>query len=171
MSLEATEMDVESIIPENVVGFRVTKRAISVPYKYRILYMISQICLILNICSGKKACSLLKIQIISTAISSKNEFKKLIMFLDDSKYPLEIIRFDPSVNRGIDFAIAEKLLHRQKNGLVKLSDKGRKFINEILMYEEIFKLEKKQLNIIGDRVNEEKIGQLITLWSDFDVKN
>ncbi|WP_299095533.1 hypothetical protein [uncultured Metabacillus sp.] len=161
----------DSIIPKNVEIIRINKRAISVPYKYRILYMISQISLILHICGGKRASSLLKVQIISTAISSRKEFEKLITFLNDGKSPLDIIRFDPSVNRGIDFAIAEKIIHRQKNGLFKLSNKGKIFINEIIKDKEIFLLEKKQLNIIADRLTEEKIEQLKTVWSDFDVKN
>ena len=55
------------------------------------------------------------------------------------------IRFDPSVNRAIDFGLAEGLFSLDKNKNVELTEKGRQFARKLDLNEDIFSDEKNFL--------------------------
>jgi hypothetical protein len=158
-----------SILPKKAKVVIFTERPIPVPYNYRISYKITQIALIIKFCSGTKACSIEKIHIISNSLSTKKELGKLKNYLNEIKGEVILARFDPSINRAIDFALAENLILRQKNGLFKLTKKGSIYINEIINDKDIFLFEKVNLEDIGLKLTEEKVEQLISFWSDFNV--
>ena len=154
----------DQIIPEKVEGVRFTNRPIPVPYNYRIIYKLAQIALIIHYCSARKACSLEKIHIIATALSSSSELEKLLNYIEDNKKSMILVRFDPAINRAIDFALAEELILRQKNGLFKLSKKGKSYINEIVNDSDLFILEKSSLKRIELKLTEEKVNNLLSIW-------
>lgn len=151
-------------IPDNVEGISFTNRPIAVPYNYRIIYRISQIILIIYYCCNRKACSLEKIHITSSALSTKDEMEKLLQFIDKEKESYILVRFNPAINRAIDFALAEDILIRQKNGLFKLSTKGKRYMDNIVKDRDLFIFEKLNLSNIGTKLTEDKISQLISLW-------
>ena len=69
----------------------------AVPYNYRISYKVSQLCLIMHICGRRDICSLIKLHMISFALISQENMKKLVEFTDGiGNAP--IVRFDPSIN-------------------------------------------------------------------------
>lgn len=156
----------ENIIPKEVENITFINRPIPVPYNYRIVYKITQIALIIHICSGRKACSLTKIHMISTSLNSKEEFDNLLNYVIHNRHEINLVRFDPSINRAIDFALAEGILLRQKNGLFKLSPKGKEFVENIIKDKNLFIFEKSQLNQLGGNLTEDKIERLIAMWSD-----
>ncbi|WCK55145.1 hypothetical protein PP175_03925 [Aneurinibacillus sp. Ricciae_BoGa-3] len=158
-----------SIIPDKVKGVSFTKRPGPVPYSYRIIYKVSQIALILFYCCGRKACSLQKVHIVATALSSKSEMDKLLLFLKGSEKSIILVRFDPAINRAIDFALAEGIILRQKNGLFKLTEKGKEYIVEVIKDKSLFIFEKNNLEQIGLKLTEDRINQLISTWSGSDV--
>jgi hypothetical protein len=77
----------------------------AVPYNYRISYKVAQLCLILRICGWRDCCSLIKLHMISFALISSTNMRKLISFTKGvGRVP--IVRFDPAVNRALTYAIA-----------------------------------------------------------------
>lgn len=159
----------ENLIPNEVESIIFTNKPIPVPYNYRIVYKITQIALIIHICSGRKACSLIKIHMISTALKSKEGFNNLMNYVVYNKQAIDLVRFDPSINRAVDFALAEGILLRQKNGLFKLTIKGKLYIQHIIKDASMFIIEKNQLKQLGSNLTEDKIDRLISMWSDIDV--
>lgn len=49
----------------------------AVPYNYRISYKVAQLCLIMRICGWGDVCSLVKLHMISFALISHDNMKKL----------------------------------------------------------------------------------------------
>lgn len=145
----------KNLIPDKVNEIRIKNRPSPVPYNYRITYKISQILLIIYTTTGKRACSLLSIHILSVALSSLEEQRKLINYLKEQESGNFLIRFDPAVDRAINFAIAEKLLFKQKNGKLKLIKLGLEFIEDIKKNNDLFIFEKDFLNEVGIKVKKE----------------
>ena len=95
----------------------------AVPYNYRISYKVAQLCLIMRICGWGDVCSLVKLHMISFALISHDNMKKLIDYTDESD-SVPVVRFDPAVNRALTFAIGYGLIKRQQNSKFKLTDRG-----------------------------------------------
>lgn len=76
----------------------------AVPYNYRISYKVTQLCLIMRICGRGDVCSLIKLHMISFALISQENMRKLVDFADGIG-SAPIVRFDPSVNRALTYAI------------------------------------------------------------------
>jgi hypothetical protein len=158
------------LLPDNIEKIRMVQRPIAVPYNYRIMYKLAQIALIMSFCCGNKGCSMQKMQMISFGLSSKIELDKLLAFINGKlQYP--IIRYDPSINRAILYALAEKLIFKQTNGLFRLTTKGKQFTQEVNQDNQIFIIEKISLREIGTKLTEDKIKGVIADWRTFDVQD
>lgn len=152
------------IILEGVKKVSVVNRPIPVPYNYRIIYKIAQLVLIMGKCCGRCGCSLEKLHMISVALTSNNEVKKLLSFIDGTSKEYTLVRFDPAVNRALNFALAERILYKQSNGLLRLGDNGKKFFKEIMNDKELLWLEKNNLDKIGVALSEDMIKALKMDW-------
>lgn len=140
-----------------------SKRAVPIPPDYRPLYKISLIILILKICCRGKKSSLLKIHLFFWALKSKSNQEKLKGLIENRSLT-NIWGLDPTVNRALNFAIAEKLCEREKAS-IKLASKGELFSKE-LEKSDVLSLEKQFLIFIGQSITEEKIKQLSKNWTD-----
>ncbi|WP_312104024.1 hypothetical protein [Pygmaiobacter massiliensis] len=137
----------------------------AVPYNYRISYKVSQICLILDkSCWGKSGCSPVKLHMISFALSSKEIMQRLIDFTQSEYASPPIVRFDPSVNRAVSFAIADELIIQAANGKYVLTDKGKLLVSEIEKDSEVLVVEKQDLSSLSKKLTEEKIKRLSEVW-------
>lgn len=161
----------DEFLLEYVKSVKVERKPIAVPYNYRIMYKISQLILIIYYCcSSRKGCSLEKLHMISTSITSKNDYERLSSFIN-GKQNIIIIRFDPAVNRAITLALAEELLCRQVNGLFKLSKKGKKFAEELDKDKTLMVREKELMQRISTNLTEEKINGLMADWRINNVES
>ncbi len=143
----------------------------AVPYRYRLSYKIGQICLILNMCGGS-SCSFPKIQMISNALNDKKGQKDLLQFCDENNlFFISAIRFDPAVNRVLEYALADGLIKQLVKGTYKLTEKGKKFVKQIKLDKELMSNEIDFLERIGNRLSEEKISELMDRWRYTDVRN
>lgn len=146
-------------------------KPIAVPYNYRISYKISQLVLILSICSPRGGCSLIKLHMISTAFASEIAMKKLYSFADDELCEIPVIRFDPAVNRALLFAISECIIIQQKDGKLKLSQKGKQFAETIMESPDLMVRERAYLSQISKKITEKKIQTVIANWRYQDATN
>lgn len=141
----------------------------AVPYNYRISYKMGQVSLIMDKCC-RGGCSLIKLHMITTAMYSEKDKELLIRFLDEKILTYTTIRFDPSINRLVKFAIFDKIIIQQKNGLLKLTEKGKLLAKSINADKDLMKAEKVFLTRISTKLSEDSIKHLMKDWSSYDVK-
>jgi hypothetical protein len=143
----------------------------AVPYNYRISYKVSLICLGMDLCCGRSGCSLIKLHILSNAVSNKDTKSQLIDYIKFNYIRQLLVRFDPVVNRSLDFCLAEKLIYQQANGLYRLTQKGKKFTAAIKSDNDLLKSEREIFTKISINLSEDKIRELTDYWRYINAKN
>ena len=137
----------------------------AVPFNYRISYKVSLVILIIGKCCGRKGCSAIKLQMISSAAAT---FKKRIELLESVQlsYLAEstLVRFDPAISRAINFALADKLIYRQVNGLFKLTTTGKELLISIYSDKELMVVEKNFFSDLSNQLTEEMIENFSWNW-------
>jgi len=150
-------------------GVVFSDRPDSVPYNYRISYKIAVICLIMARACGKRGCSLIKMHILSGALMDQLICDKVIQFISGKKDVDFYIRFDPAVNRAIEYARSEEIIFQQANGLYRLSDLGRQLADLICKDELLLKKEKEVIDKISQKMSEEIIQEISKKWRTVDA--
>lgn len=135
----------------------------AVPFNYRISYKVTQLCLILRICGRKDSCSQIKLHMISFALISKDYMQKLVDFAE-GRSCIPIVRFDPSVNSALNYAVAYGLIEQQKNAKYNLSKRGRQFVEQILIVGDLMVVEINELKSITKKLTESKINEIVDRW-------
>lgn len=145
-------------------------RPVAVPYNYRIIYKICQVVLILGTVCKRGGCSNIKLHIVSNALTSHSMLKELEKLLDDKIEMVPIVRFEPAVNRAVNFAIAEELVEIQSsNSKIKLTNRGKKLYDEIMKDNDMMILEKQELNVIKDKLKDSLIDRIVEKWEATNV--
>lgn len=144
----------------------------AVPYNYRISYKVSQICLILaKTARGRTGCSAIKIHLISFALICKPAMERLDAFVHSESAPPPIVRFDPVVNKAINYAIADGLVYQHQNGNYSLTSKGESLVLDIDKDFELLVAEKLALERISKKLTDKKIRSLALAWRDTYADN
>ena len=143
----------------------------AIPFNYRISYKVSLICMIIKVCCGRRGCSLVKMHMIATAVSDREYEEKLKRYLQTLIPGTFVIRFEPSLNRALEYALADGFIAQQVNGTDKLIDRGKVLVKEIQNDDTIFRYEKKVLEEIQCDLTEEKIKSLMEGWRYQNAKN
>lgn len=140
-------------------------KADAVPFNYRISYRVSLICMIIGKCCGRKGCSVIKIQMISDAISTQTGRTELLALVNGALLVgYTLIRFDPAVSRAINYALEDGLICRQGNGLLRLSDRGKDLISNIYLDDRLMMLEKKYFEELLGKLTEDIIDKIAHNW-------
>lgn len=148
-------MDKENFILTDQIIFEPKPEA--VPYQYRLSYKIAITCLILGMASGRSGCSLTKLHLISVAMYSNKEMEKLLNYINEKPNTYLVLRYDPTINKTIDFMLVENILFQQENGLFRLTKNGKSFLNGIKKDKELLKKEKDFLQQLSNNLTESKI--------------
>lgn len=158
------------LLADDIEKIRLINRPIAVPYNYRIMYKLAQLALIMGECCRKKGCSMQKLQMLSMGLTSKREMDQLEAFVNNRlRYPL--IRYDPTVNRAVLFALSEKIIVRQSNNLFRLTPKGKTFYSEIAADHQMLIVEKEEIKRISEKLTEDQIKNVMADWRTYDVQN
>lgn len=142
----------------------------AVPYNYRISYKVTQLCLIMRICGRGDVCSLIKLHMISFALISQENMRKLVDFADGIG-SAPIVRFDPSVNRALTYAIGYVLIKRQQNAKYKLTDRGKQLAEQIKVVGDLMVIEIGDLNLLAKKLTERKVEEIVDRWRIKDAEN
>ncbi|CAH2714186.1 hypothetical protein BACCIP111895_01340 [Neobacillus rhizosphaerae] len=138
-----------------------TRRKIPVSPEYRPLTKIAQIVLILSMASRGKSANLLKFQLFNWAFKSRERDRILLLIIQDPLITPPLISMDPSVNRALQFAVADKLISfSESTGKFTLLSKGEEFAQAIIKETDIFNAEKELLTKIGLKVTDKVISIL-----------
>lgn len=135
----------------------------AVPYNYRISYKVTQLCLIMQICGRGDVCSLIKLHMISFALISQENMRKLLEFTDGTG-TAPIVRFDPSVNRALTYAIAYGLVEQQQNAKYKLTERGHRLAEQIKLACDLMVIEISNLNTLAKKLTETKVNEIVDMW-------
>ncbi len=144
-------------------GIIFNKRPDSIPYKYRISYRVAVIVLIIKICSSRKGCPLVKLHIINDALEKQELISDIKRCLKHNSNELAI-RFDSSLNRALEYAIADGLIIQQGNKTYKLSETGRDFAKSLINDAELLRNEKEQLEKINSDLDEKTLNSILDRW-------
>lgn len=142
----------------------------AVPYNYRISYKVTQLCLIMRICGRGDVCSLIKLHMISFALISQENMRKLVDFADGIG-SAPIVRFDPSVNRALTYAKGYGLIKRQQNAKYKLTDRGKQLAEQIKVVGDLMVIEIGDLNLLAKKLTERKVEEIVDRWRIKDAEN
>ena len=142
----------------------------AVPYNYRISYKVTQLCLIMRICGRGDVCSLIKLHMISFALISQDNMRKLVDFVDGIG-STPIVRFDPAVNRALTYAIGYGLIERQQNAKYKLTNRGKQLAEQIRAVGDLMVMEISDLNSLAKKLTESKIEEIVDRWRIKDAEN
>lgn len=142
----------------------------AVPYNYRISYKVTQLCLIMRICGRGDVCSLIKLHMISFALISQVNMISLIEFAEGTG-STPIVRFDPAVNRALTYAIAYGLIEQQQNAKYKLTDRGRRLAEQIMVTDNLMDVEIDNLNLLAKKLTETKVKEIVSRWRVKDAEN
>lgn len=135
----------------------------AVPYNCRISYKVSQLCLLMERCGRAGVCSLVKIHMISYSLISKDNWAKMVDGFSNLEH-LPVIRFDPSVNKAILFAIAYGYIEQRNDAKYRLTEKGRQFANKIISDGNLMVNEINVLNTISKQLTEKKVSEIVDAW-------
>ncbi|MCP3763696.1 hypothetical protein NLX67_15070 [Domibacillus sp. A3M-37] len=126
----------------------------AVPYQYRLSYKIALTCLILGMACGRGGCSLSKLHLISVSMYSEKEMNNLLNYVNGKPDTYLVLRYDPTINKTVDFMLAENILFQQGNGLFRLTKSGKNFLDRIKKDKELLKNEKDFLNQLSNGLTE-----------------
>lgn len=140
--------------------FTFVRRPMPVPPDLRPAWKLLTLCLILaRCCRGQKA-HLNKLFLLSWCLKSEEARSSLLSFLDGKRQPESvIIHIDPSVNRALDFGIADGIFSLV-SGKIALTDKGKLAARELEKMTEVLDTEKRFLSAVGNRLTDDTVKQL-----------
>lgn len=139
------------------VPFTFHRRPSPLPADLRPDWRVSLLTLILNKCWGNRA-SLKQLHVLSWAMRSPITRSAFLGFLKGSKQPdLPVVRFEPSLDRALNFAVGEKLVDTADGITFALTAKGQSLADRILRTEDWFHPEKQLLAQVPGKLTQRQI--------------
>ena len=143
-----------------------TERKTPLYPSYRPMYKVSQILLILHYNGYAGKASLLKLHLFSWAMKSYENMNSLKEFVTSNyEQKLHFFGIESTLNRALNLAYAEKLIDFE-NGSYKLLEKGKLFAGQLIEDETLFVNEKQVLQLVGKKIPERIINNLVNHWNN-----
>jgi len=113
------------------VPFIFTRRPEPLPPDLRPNWRVAMLLLLLRSCRSEKA-SLEKLHVLNWAIRTPESRRRFLAYVKGEGNPDDvIIRFEPGLNRAIDFVRGEGLVKIENGKRVKLTDRGSNIAQQI----------------------------------------
>ena len=151
-------------------GVKYSPRPVAIPYNCRVSYRIAQLLLIITICASR-GCSLAKINLISNSILNSEDRDSLLKYIKGLTDDIPIVRFDPTINQALLYAIGDQLIIQNRSGNYELTDKGRNFVSDIIVNPSIMMRERKILGEIGKKLSDRKLKTMMDKWRYENVES
>lgn len=146
------------VINVHINDLNFINRPIHISYKYRVIFQVSRVILILGTSSSKKGSSILKIQVISDALENEELFEYLEWLIDnDVQGFVKSWRYNPLLSRAVSYSNADGLTKYNSKGKLVLTEKGEVLYNEICQEKEVLLYEKNQLLKIKKKLSDTKL--------------
>jgi hypothetical protein len=131
--------------------------------EHRNIFKISQILLILHLCSRSGKASIPKLQLFNWALKKPHRQASLLNSTESSGLSITAWGFDPVLTIALKFAVAENLIDITSTGY-GITDYGLIFAEKIMADTSLLKNEKKSLSAIGKSINESMIEAITKSW-------
>ncbi|MCT4661596.1 MAG: hypothetical protein N4A40_07005 [Tissierellales bacterium] len=149
-------------ITQYIKKLNFTSRPIHISHKYRIIYNISRLILILGGASQKTGSSILKLQILSDALDNEEHFERIIWLLENNGSGfIRNWSYNPLLSRAVSYSNAEGLTGYSSTGKIVLTSLGNDFFKEIMNDENLLIYEKSQIGKIQKKLSDNKLLQII----------
>ncbi|PZV23333.1 MAG: hypothetical protein DCF12_19205 [Snowella sp.] len=125
------------------IPFTFHQRPTPLEPQFRVIWGLSILVLILYICSRGKKSSVSRLHFLSWAVRSAENRENLIELLENRHSPLAaLVQYDPSFDRAIKYALAEKLVETDNGKTIRLAPNGLTLVQQIIQTENCLKEEK-----------------------------
>lgn len=136
------------------VRFTFARRPVALVPDLRASWRIAILLLILARASWANKSSLKRLHLLSWAIRSNENWSVLGRAMSGKLGPAEIlVRFEPALNRAIDFAIGLGLIERVGGDRIRITPQGNGVV-EVIRKEEAFLEEREKLDELGKSLTE-----------------
>jgi hypothetical protein len=148
-------------IPELKTNFLFRRQPVAIPADLRPIWRIGLIVLLLNNCCKGGRTSFARLHVLNWGIRSKKNRHDLQAVIKGVIAPdAVIVRFEPFLNRAVDFAIGEGLVRLVDGKNLELSTKGRELAINIHQIESLYTLEKQFMEAIRNNLTESLIKKM-----------
>ena len=147
------------------LDFTFTVRSEPIPAELRPEWRISLLLLMLLRAGWGGSMSLKKAHVLSSAVRTVEARERLLRMLDGNRYLDDVpVRIDPSLNRAIDYAIAEKVIVaevRSNTCVLKLRPSGEAIARQIYAADDCMQVEKEFADRLRGNLTNEKVDELL----------
>lgn len=147
------------------LDFTFTVRSEPIPAELRPEWRISLLLLMLLRAGRAGAMSLKKAHILSSAVRTSDARERLLRMLEGDRYLEDVpVRIDPSLNRAIDYAIAEKVIVAQVRSntcVLSLLPAGEAIAQQIYSASDCMQIEKAFADRLRGSLTNEKVDELL----------
>jgi hypothetical protein len=150
-------MDNQELLNYLDIPFIFHQRPTPLEPQFRVIWGLSILVLILYICSHGKKSSISRLHFLSWAVRSAENRENLVELLENRHSPLTaLVQYDPSFERAIEYALAEKLVETDNGKTIRLVSDGKALAQQIIATENCLDEEKDFLSQKGVLVTEGK---------------
>jgi len=144
------------------VPFRFERRPVDLAASLRPAWAISLVLLLLSrSCRGGKS-SIARLHVLNWATRDAGNADLLLEHLAGRVSPLLVpVRYDPSLDRALEFGVADDLLRRPNGSRVELAPRGRAALELLDRDSVLLADERALLGRIGLRLTEEAVSGLV----------
>lgn len=151
-------------IEELRTDFLFTRRPSAVPGDLRPAWRIGLLVLLLNGCCRSARSSFARLHVLNWGISSSKSRENLLAAVNGTMSAQSlIVRFDPFLNRAVDFAIGEGLIKRYDGSKIELTTQGKQLAKDIVAADTAYLSEKSFINAIRFEVSETLVSTMFRL--------
>lgn len=148
-------------IAELKADFVFQRRPVAIPGDLRVGWRIGLLVLLITGCCKSGRTSLTRLHVLSWGVRTKEGREVLIAAVTKELPPdALLVRFEPFLNRAIDFALGEGLINRTDGGRIEISDKGRALAAELAAVETAYEPEKHFIAAVRFRVTEKLVEEI-----------
>lgn len=151
----------DDMISQLATTYVFRRRPLSIPGNLRPFWKIGLLVLLLKNCCKSGKSTIPRLHVLSWGVRSAESEEALRNAVTKTQsVNLMLVRYDPFLNRAIDFALGEKLIKNQDGKSVVLTPDGRKFAEELEQNNTSFAKEKQRLAAISFKVTEKFVIQI-----------
>lgn len=133
-------------------------RPVHVSYKFRTVYQVSRLVLIIGMTCTIRGCSILKAQILSSALDDEKLFERIEWLVNNNGIGfINAWKYNQLLITAISYSNAEQITKYSNTGKIILTEKGQRFFSDIMRDETLLLYEKSQLSKIKKKLSDVKL--------------
>lgn len=162
-------MDIIDEIKGLIYEIKFKNLPIHVSYKYRIVYQVARLVLIIGMTSTIKGCSILKVQILSSALDDEKLFKHIQSLVNNNSFGfIKGWKYNQLVSTAINYSNADEITKYSNTGKIALTERGQDLFSEIISDNTLLSYEKSQLGKIKKKLSDTKLMNILEKGSQND---